>query len=363
MKPVAIIGAGNGGCAMAADLTLRGFKVHLCEIYSPKRIEDIKIRGGIELAGPAGNGFVQPKLMTTNPAEALENVDFIFWAIPSNGHEFHFQQCASHLKEGQILILTPGGVGGALCLANQLKNARIRNIRVGETCTLPYGCRLTSPFRVEVYDVARDVLFAILPDKETDSILKIIQPLFPNLIPGETLLETSLSYMNLLLHPVGMILNAGWIEHRQGDFAFYYDGISPAVAKVLDEVDQERLKILAALHLPQISFVEWFFRRGKTGNKESVYKAIHESVPNRNFRAPDSLEHRFVLEDVPFALVPLAHFGNLLEIPTPVTHALILLASRMCGRDFMQEGRNLEKMGLSGMSLSQLHHWVKEGSL
>ena len=363
MKPIAIVGAGNGGCAMAADLTLRGIPVHLCEIYRLERIFELKKRGGIELGGAAGSGLATPKLLTTDFAEGVRDVDVIIWTIPANGHAFHVRQAAPHLRANQVLILTPGAVGGALFVNHSLKQLGVMDVHVGETCTLPYGCRLTNPFHVEIYDVAKDVLFAMFPDVETDRILALLKPIFPNLSRGETVLDTSLNYMNMLLHPVGVILNAGWIEHRRGDFAYYYEGISPAVARVLEEVDWERLNILRALSLRPVSFVEWFFRRGKTENKESVYMAIHSSVPNRNFRAPESLEHRFLVEDVPFGLVPLAQFGRLLGVATPVTNALILLASKMCGQDFSQDGIDLHKMGIAGMPPTQLKNWVSAGRL
>ncbi len=359
MKPIAILGAGNGGCAMTAHLTLQGWPVHLCGVYDPSRIEGLRKRGGIELAGAAGTGFAIPDLMTTNLAEAIQDADLIIWTIPANGHAFYVRQIAPYLKPHQILILTPGAVGGALFVSRTLHQMNIKDIPVGETATLPYGCRLVSDFRVEVYDVARHIPFAMFPDVKTDEVLKRIQSFLPNLIRGNTVLETSLNYINMLLHPVGMILNAGWIEHRKGDFAYYYDGISPAVARILEEVDQERLAILRALQMDPIPFVDWFFRRGKTETKESVYQAIHSSVPNRNFRAPAALHHRFILEDVPFGLVPLSQFGRLTGVATPVTDALILLSSRMFGKDFFKEGRSLEDMGISGMTPDRLKSWVQ----
>jgi len=363
MKPIAVVGAGNGGCAMSSHLTLQGFEVNLCEIYFPNRIEELENRGGIELTGVAGDELIRPRLMTTDIGKAIRDVEFIIWPIPASGHEFHVHKIAPHLKPGHHLILTPGAVGGALFVANLLNQLKVKNIYIGETCTLPYGCRLTSPFRVEIYDVAKYLLFAMLPDVDTDRVLTLLKPVFPNLTRGETVLETSLSYPNLLLHPPGMILNTGWIEHRKGDFAYYYDGISPSVAKILEELDNERLSIVRSFDLKPMPFVEWFFRRGKTENKDSMYGAIHDSIPNRTIRAPASLEHRFILEDVPFALVPLQHFGQLLGIPTPVTDALILLASKMCGRDFLKEGNNLEKMGIAGMSPNQIKEWVCKGEL
>jgi len=361
MKDVLIVGAGNGGCAMAADLTARNFSVRLCEIYFPERIKNLKEHGGIELTGAAGEGLFHPKLMTTNIEEAMEDVDIIFFTIPANGIEFHIHKFLPYLKSDQIIILTPGAVGGALSVTNLLKQEKIENVFVGELCTLPYSCRLISPYLVEVYDVAKDVLFAMLPDHKTNEILETIKPLLPNLIKGETVLGTSLNYMNYLFHPVGMILNAGWIEHGKENFAFYYDGISPSIAKVLEGLDNERLNIIKQLKLKTVPFVEWFYRRGKIHLRDSVYNAIHSSIPNKKYLSPDSLKYRFILEDVPYGLVPVACFGKLLNIQTPITNALITISSQMCDIDFMKEGRNLEKMGISNMSLSEIKELVLEG--
>lgn len=52
---VAILGAGNGGLCAAADLTLRGFQVHLYEI--PEFVENItpvEEADGISLRGVVG---------------------------------------------------------------------------------------------------------------------------------------------------------------------------------------------------------------------------------------------------------------------------------------------------------------------
>lgn len=361
MTDFLIVGAGNGGCAMAADLTARDFPVRLCEIYFPERITDLKEHSGIDLTGAAGKGLFKPKLMTANIEEAIEDVDIIFFTVPANGIEYHIHEFLPYLKSGQIIILTPGAVGSALSVTNILKQKKIKDVFVGETCTLPYGCRLVNPYHVEVYDVAKNVLFAMLPDQKTDKVLDKITSLLPNLIKAETVLETSLNYMNYLFHPIGMILNAGWIEHGKEKFAFYYDGISPSVAKVLEALDEERLNILKKLEFKTISFVEWFYRRGKTHVKDTVYNAVHSSIPNKKFLSPDTLNHRFILEDIPYGLVPVSFFGKLINIQTPITNALITISSQMCGIDFMREGRNLEKMGISNMSISEIKEFVLEG--
>jgi len=50
VKSVAILGAGHGGFAAAADLTSRGFEVRL-QARNADRLKDLRARGGIEARG------------------------------------------------------------------------------------------------------------------------------------------------------------------------------------------------------------------------------------------------------------------------------------------------------------------------
>ena len=77
-QKIAVLGAGHGGYAMAADLTLAGYEVHLFN-RSPEPIEAIRKRGGIEITGDSvyGEGFAKIKKATTDMKEAIEGVDVI----------------------------------------------------------------------------------------------------------------------------------------------------------------------------------------------------------------------------------------------------------------------------------------------
>ena len=70
--------------------------------------------------------------------------------------------------------------------------------------------------------------------------------------------------------------------------------------------------------------------------------------------APAALDARYVTEDVPYGLVPIAELGRLASVPTPVAQALTVLASAALGRNFAGEGRTLERMGLEGHALATL---------
>src|SRR4029079_11862147 len=94
-------------------------------------------------------------------------------------------------------------------------------------------------------------------------------------------------------------------------------------------------------------FIRRGWRRGACRASDSAYQAIHQSEPNKTIKAPPSLDHRYIKEDVGYGLVPMAEIGKLLGVRTPVMEALITLASTALGLDFRTEGLTLEKMGLA----------------
>lgn len=60
-------------------------------------------------------------------------------------------------------------------------------------------------------------------------------------------------------------------------------------------------------------------------------------------------------------LVALTSFGDLVGVPTQVCKAIITLISEIIGIDYFNEGRNLERLGISGLSLEQLGKFLDEG--
>ena len=77
-KKVAVLGGGNGAHAAAADLTLRGYEVHMYEDarFAPnmQKVFDTKT---IELKGACGSGEVHVAMVTTDLQEAIADVKLI----------------------------------------------------------------------------------------------------------------------------------------------------------------------------------------------------------------------------------------------------------------------------------------------
>jgi opine dehydrogenase len=365
IRKIAVLGAGNGGCAAAADLTLRGFEVRLFS-RSESTIVKLAKLGEIELVEAGQSQKAAPHFMSPHLPPVVQGVDLIVIATPSVGHEYLARGLASYLSDGQRVLLNPGHTGGALHFANLLRHLGCKaDVQLCETVTLTYICRMPEPARVEIYRRTTQLGCAAFPGKHTAHLVKEVQEVFPNVVSAANVLETGFSNINAIMHPAGMLGNAGWIEKSGGDFLYYREGITPAIGAWIDAIDRERIEIARRAGLEPRPFVDIFHRAGLTNDAArasgSAYRAIHESEANFTIKSPPSLDHRYLREDVGFGLVPMAEIGKLLGVKTPVMDALITLASTALGVDFLTEGLTLEKMGLAGVKPESLAKILQEG--
>ena len=365
IQKVAVLGAGNGGCAAAADLTLRGFQVRLFA-RSESTIAKLAKLGEIELVESGVSKKAAPYFMSPHLPPVVQGVDLIVIATPAVGHEYLAKGLANYVGDGQRILLNPGHTGGSLHFANLLRQLGCKaQVQLCETVTLTYICRMPQPGRVEIYRRTTNLRCAALPGKHTEKLVREIQSVFPNVIAAANVLETGFSNINAIMHPAGMLGNAGWIEKTGGDFLYYREGITPTIGAWIDALDQERLAIVRALGISPLRFVDIFHGAGLTTTEArdsgSAYQAIHESEPNFTIKSPPSLDHRYIKEDVGYGLVPMAEVGKLLGIETPVMDALITLASVALGIDFRVEGLTLEKMGLAGVAPADLQRILTDG--
>lgn len=110
---VAVIGAGNGGSAIAAYLSSLHIKVNLCDLF-PEYIEGIQTAGGIDLIQDGACKHCTLNLVTSDVAQAIRGVRLILVVTPSFTHRLIAEACCTALTDGQVVVLNPGRTGGAL---------------------------------------------------------------------------------------------------------------------------------------------------------------------------------------------------------------------------------------------------------
>ncbi|MDO9349048.1 MAG: NAD/NADP octopine/nopaline dehydrogenase family protein, partial [Anaerolineales bacterium] len=80
-------------------------------------------------------------------------------------------------------------------------------------------------------------------------------------------------------------------------------------------------------------------------------------------KAPATLNHRYIFEDIPMSLVPMASLGERYGVSVRGMDAIIRLACIVHRTDYWRRGRTLDKLGINNLSVGELTHYVNEGVL
>lgn len=355
---IAVLGAGNGGCAIAFDCAAHGHEVRLFDFERfPESIEAVRKNGGIRCEGEL-EGF-QPVAVAGHEIEhALDGADIIYAVGPAYSTRPFAEACKPYLESGQIVIVCPGSCGGAI----EFKNGAGLDLRddavlVAETSTLPYAVRLLQPGKIRIFNKLKGGLFlAALPAKRTHRVMERVRDVYPAISAAKNVLQTSLQNGNPVIHPAITLLNVGLIERTKGDFEFYHEGVTPAVGRLIQAVDKERIAIgekLGATVLPdpELGVIQGYMT-------EATYDAgFVESPGFAGVQAQSSLDYRYFNEDVGYGLVFLQNLGEQIGAATPVISAVITLTSVLMNRDYAGEARRtMETLGISGRTAEELEN-------
>ena len=357
-----VIGAGHGGKAMAAHLALMGYKVTLYN-RTYEHIEIIHKRGGIDLESYDSwpHGFGKLTLVTSDLKKALAKAQVIMVVVPSSAHVDVAKACVPHLRNGQIILLHPGRTCGAIEFKMTLVASGCKaDVTVAEAETFIYASRSDGPAQARIFRIKEAVPMAALPATRTQSVLDAIQPAYPQFIDGTNVLNTGLNNMGAIFHPALTLLNAGWIEATHGEFEFYIDGVTPSTARVLEVLDRERVTVAAAVGVRARTGLEWL-QLAYNAAGEDLNEAIHNQPGYYGINAPSTLHHRYIFEDVPMSLVPIASLGERYGVSVHGIQAIIRLACIVHRTDYWKRGRTAEKLGIGHLSVSELTRFVNEG--
>ncbi len=348
---IAVLGAGHGGLAMAGHLALMGHKVNLFN-RGEERLWGVRSSGNIELTGEV-EGFGKINLATTSMKEAISGVELIMVVVPANGHRWMAEQMAPYLKNGQMIVLHPGRTFGAIEFKQVLERMKVKaDVIVSEAQTFIYASRATGPSQVHIFRIKHSIPVASIRAHLIPEVISKLRQFYPQFVPGDNVFKTSLENIGSVFHPALCILNAGWIEHDI-DFQFYHEGATPAVTKVLERIDEERVRVAEAIGIRAISARQWLYMAySSAGN--TLFEAMRKNVGYRGILAPRSLKVRYIEEDIPFSLVPIASVGKMLNVATPTIDSVIRLGCELNENDYWSYGRTVENLGIAGMSVRDL---------
>jgi opine dehydrogenase len=353
---VAILGSGGGGLAVAHDFSTHGHEVRLWDFEEfPGNIKAVERNGGVFAEGHL-KGFTLVKYSGHNISETLRGAELIMAVGPAYSTKPFAEACRPHLEKGQVVIVCPSSCGGSVEFKNGIgRPIRDEDILLAETNTLPYAVRVTEPGRIRVFLKLRGGLFlAALPAGNTERVLNMVRDVYPHLKAAKNIMQTSLQNGNPVIHPAITLLNVGLIERTSGDFYFYEDGVTAAVGRLVEAVDNERLAIARRLGADVIPDPELGMLQGY--QTENNYDSSYRKAPGyQGIKAQSSLDYRYFNEDVGYGLVFMSGLGAQIGVPTPHIDSIITIVSTIMQRDYRKEQkRTMETLGLAGKSADDL---------
>jgi len=352
---VAILGSGNGACAMAFEWARAGHDVYMFDFPQfDRQIKAINAAGGIYSEGEM-EGFQSVKYAGHDIALCLKDAPLIFAVGPAYSTEPFGKACAPYLQEGQVYVVCPGSCMGAVIFKNALGLAiDDYSVTVADTSTLPYAVRIIEDGKIAVYNrLGGGCLLATLPSSRNEEVYALMKAVHPCIEKGKNVFQTCLQNANPMLHPCITTLNAARIEGPE-DFFFYEEGVTPGVGRLLKAIDQERLAIGAALGLeieddPHISIRQGYMT-------EENYDHAYATAPGfLGIKAQTQLDYRYYNEDAGFGLVLWVDLADRLGLEVPTIRAMLQIVSAIMGRDYKAEkARSIDALGLGGYTMEQM---------
>ena len=248
---VAVLGSGNGGCAVAFDWAQHGHQVSLFDFEQfPTNVEAVADAGGIRSAGQL-EGFAELAYAGHDIGQTLDGAELVFAVGPAYSTEPIATAAGPHLRPGQSIVVCPSACAGSIVFKKTLGlTLDDDTFNIGETSTLPYAVRVTGPATINVYLKLRaGLLVAATPKSGTKVLQETLHEVYPGITSADSVLQTTLQNGNPVIHPAVTLLNAGLIERTGGDFNFYEDGVTKAVGRLIESQDRERLDLAAELGL------------------------------------------------------------------------------------------------------------------
>lgn len=325
---VGIAGAGAIGMGYAAFLLSRG---HDVGIWSPSGVRTADILEGSPLiVSGALSGEFRPDIRQS--AAELADADVIVLALPAYGQRAVIDALIPHLQTRHQLIISGHLSFSAVYLYRKLESRGLL-IPIVALNTTVLTCKAQTFTTVKIGSFRRSVSAAVLPKHFSDQAMITCRTLFGEVFAEDTdILALTLSNLNPQAHLAIALCNLTRLE--RAEIWGQRENITPAVGRLIEALDRERLAIAQAFEreVPSV-FDHYKSSFGLEGQSVAEISALQ--VENgKDVAGPSSIETRYVLEDVPFGLVPLVYLAEWSGVQAPLHRSGVVILSACYGRNF-----------------------------
>ena len=143
---------------------------------------------------------------------------------------------------------------------------------------------------------------------------------------AESVIETSLENINSILHPLPILLNLGTVVRNPQGFRHYIDGIDEHIDRLLQIMDNERMRVGEAWGVSLDSVVDHLKNFYGSNSASTIYEYIQTpECPYDDIRGY-GLQSRYITVDIPGLVVPTIRLARAKHVPTPLFDACLSLS-------------------------------------
>ena len=349
---IGILGAGHGGLAATADLSLLGHEVKLSAVKNHnKNLKLLKALGTMKIEGYTSAAKCPIETDTNFVCESIEETinfaDIVMVIVPAFAQDVYNDYILKYGHKGQIITYPCGGFS-AINFYNNLKEVgRENDFFVCETASLIYTTKIIGPANILIKSIKEKVQFACADESKTDYALEVLNKIYPQYYKAQNAWQTSFNNPSSILHTITTLMNTSRIELFGPYKNSFYD-ITPSIARIMEEVDNERVEIAKHFYSNPLT-LNGIMCTLYGLDTDNLYDTIKSIKAYKIQHSPNNMLHRYVSEDIPYSLVPIATLGHKLGLKTENMDSIINLACMCNGENYWMTGRNADTLGYKNL--------------
>jgi len=241
-----------------------------------------------------------------------------------------------------LLVIVGGGISAAVEATESARSTGFDRSRI-----LHVGGFIVRGNAASVKGEKQGVLASFLADGTPESVEELAKTTFPQISIGQGY-AVALSSVNAMVHVPPMIFNAMNIE-RGEQIRFYVEGFGDSVARLIEYLDADRLRLGAALgvDLLPVGVLLDRYRGPEYQHDGSLREKVNAYPPYQSTKLPSTFSHRFLAHELRSTFAPMSALASSLGVDVPTIGAAVRMGEVLLGEDLQSEASVLAEKFLS----------------